>query len=161
MEAQAYDAFDVVLRAFEESWNLGHEFRLIDSHDRAIKWLAGKGDSWSARIGTLIKFALTRGHSGPTLGKDYGVLSELAHPTRSAANNSVTISAVRIGIEGAAEELGPAQTRCEDRITYGLYRLIWLMLDADAKFIPAYALAENMRTGTKFIDTYPKVDPAT
>jgi hypothetical protein len=97
--------FDGVLRAFEETWHLGHEFRLIARQDRAIAWLAGEDGTWKAKIGVRIEFAKGRGHSGPTMGADYNRLSELAHPTRTAAENSLAICMVRHGIEGAKEQL--------------------------------------------------------
>jgi hypothetical protein len=96
-ESGDLDAFDGVLRAFEETWYLGHEFRLTARVDRAMAWLAGKDKSWSAKIGVLIEFARSRGHGAPTMGADYNRLSELAHPTRTAAGNSVTLSMVRRG----------------------------------------------------------------
>src|SRR2546430_624414 len=91
------DGFHLIARGFEETWNLAHDLRLSVHHDRAARWLAGENDSWSARIGVLVNFAIGRGHREPTLGRDYGLLSELAHPTRSAAENSVTLCGVRMG----------------------------------------------------------------
>jgi hypothetical protein len=103
------DGFDPVLRAFEETFYLAHELRLNASVDKATAWLRGDKDTWEGKIGVIVEFAKKRGHPGPNIGRDYGLLSELAHPTRSAANNSVTLCGVRRGIDGAKEELGEAE----------------------------------------------------
>jgi hypothetical protein len=82
LESGSFDAFDPVLRAFEETFYLAHEIRLSASADKATAWLRGNKDTWSGKIGVLIEFAKKRGHPGPNIGRDYGLLSELAHPTR-------------------------------------------------------------------------------
>ena len=79
------DAFDAVLRAWEETWYMAHELRLSASADKSAAWLRKDKDTWSAKIGVLVEFAKKRGHPGPNIGRDYGLLSELAHPTRTAA----------------------------------------------------------------------------
>jgi hypothetical protein len=103
-ESADYDGFDAVLRAFEETWFLAHELSLTARHDKAMEWLAKKKDTWKAKLGILIEFAKGRGHSGPKMGADYNLLSELAHPTRTAAENSVTLCGIRRGIDGARQK---------------------------------------------------------
>lgn len=161
LESKNCDGFDATLRAFEESWNLAHEFRLIARHDRAMQWLARVNGTWSAEIHVLTQFAVGRGHSGPNLGHDYGVLSELAHPTRTAAENSTTLCGVRLGIEGAEAVLGTALENNEKRITYGLYRLLWLILDQDTQFVPVPVNPQQMPLSVKFVDEYEHVESAT
>ena len=155
------DGFHLVARGFEETWNLAHDFRLILHGDRAMKWFAGKDKSWSARIGALIDFAVGRGHREPTLGRDYGLLTELAHPTRSAAENSVTLCGVRMGITGAEDAIVTEQENCEKRITATLYRLLWLILDEDATFIAIPVDENNMRVSREFVRNYRHIDPST
>jgi hypothetical protein len=155
------DGFHLVARGFEETWNLAHDFRLSLHGSRAIKWFVGKDKSWSARLGTLIEFAIGRGHREPTLGRDYGLLTELAHPTRSAAENSVTLCGVRMKIPGAEDQILTEQENCENRITATLYRLLWLILDQDAKFIPIPVDEANMPVSSEFVRTYKYVDPLT
>src|SRR5258708_6766668 len=88
------DGFQLVARGFEEAWNLAHDFRLSAHRGRAMDWFVGKDKSWTARIGAIVTFAIGRGLCAPTLGRDYGILSELSHPTRSAAENSTTLCGV-------------------------------------------------------------------
>jgi hypothetical protein len=155
------DGFHLVARGFEETWNLAHDFRLSTHADRAMKWFAGKDKSWRARIGVLIDFAVGRGHREPTLGRDYGLLTELAHPTRSAAENSVTLCGVRMGINGAEDQILTEQENCERRITATLYRLLWLILDQDGKFIEIPVDQNNMPASSEFVRNYKYIDPAT
>jgi len=155
------DGFHLVARGFEETWNLAHDLRLSLHRGRATKWLAGLNDSWSARISVLVKFAIGRGHLKPTLARDYGLLSELAHPTRSAAENSVTLCGVRMEIDGAEAEIATEQENCERRVTATLYRLVWLVLDRDAKFVAIPVNENNMPVSSRFVKEYKYVDPAT
>jgi hypothetical protein len=155
------DGFHLVARGFEETWNLAHDLRLSLHHDKAIRWLAGENDSWSARIAVLVKFAIGRGHLEPTLARDYGLLSELAHPTRSAAENSVTLCGVRMGIDGAEAEIATEQENCEKRVTATLYRLLWLVLDQDAKFIAIPVDENNMPVSSQRVRDYKHIDPET
>jgi hypothetical protein len=161
LEAKNCDCFDATLRAFEESWNLAHEFRLIAQHDRAIRWLARDNDTWSARIPLLAAFARGRGHANPNLGHDYGSLSELAHPTRTAAENSTTLCGIRRGIDGAEAAIGAALENDERRIEAALYRLLWLIVDQDPQFLPIPAAHDNMAASLQFVDAYEHIDPAT
>ena len=161
LQSNSLDGFDAVLRAFEETWNLAHEFRLTAQHDKATKWLARVNDTSSAHIPFLVEFAKGRGHHGPNLGHDYGILSELAHPTRTAAENSTTLCGVRLKIEGAEAEIGGALENDEKRISYALYRLLWLILDQDSKFVAVPANPKNMPESSGFVESYEHIDPGT
>jgi hypothetical protein len=123
-----FDGFDAVSRAFGESWYLAYEFRFKSSRQRAKKWLARRKNTWSVSPKTLNKHARRRGHRAPNLDLDYGRLSELAHPTRSAAENSVTLAGTRLGISGAEATIAEALRLAEERIITSLYRLTWLLL---------------------------------
>jgi hypothetical protein len=155
------DGFHLIARGFEETWNLAHELRLKANQNKAIRWLLGQNDSWSAKLSDLIDFAIGRGHKKPTLARDYGVLSELAHPTRSAADNSVTLCGVRLGIPGAGAQIVDEQDNCEKRVTATLYRLLWLILDQDARFIAIPVDEGKMPLSYKYVKDYKYIDPGT
>ena len=155
------DGFHLIARGFEETWNLAHDLRLRAHAGRAARWLAGQNDSWSARLGDIVSFAIGRGHREPTLQRDYGLLSELAHPTRSAAQNSVTLCGVRMGIDGAEAEITGELENCENRVTAVLYRLLSLFLDEDPSFIAIPAERNNIPLCIQFVTEYKHVDPAT
>jgi hypothetical protein len=150
--SDAVDAFQVVVRAFEESWYLAHYLRFAENSGRAARWLAGENDSWSADLGALMDFAKERGLPNPSMGRDYGRLSEVAHPMKSAAMNSVTLTAVRLGIEGADAELVEERKNEEARFPDALYRLVWLIVDEDKKFIPLHLKPTDVPLCWKFCD---------
>ncbi len=81
----------------------------------------------------------------------YAALSELAHPTRTAANNSVTLAAARRGIEGAKAELAEAEQNNPERIRHALYRLIWLLSDEDEQFVKIPVDLKQMPNSEKFV----------
>jgi len=155
------DAFDAVLRAWEETWYIAHELRFSASADKSAAWLRKDKDTWSAKIGVLVEFAKKRGHPGPNIGRDYGLLSELAHPTRTAAENSVTLVGVRKGVDGARAALADAEKNDAERIGYSLYRLIWLMGDQDAQFIKLPIDIKRMPVSEKFLAEYKNIEPGT
>jgi hypothetical protein len=155
------DGFHLIARGFEETWNLAYDLRLSAHRDRAARWLARTNKSWSARIDDLLSFAIGRGYREPTLGPDYGLLSELAHPTRSAAENSVTLCGVRMGIDGAQAQIATEDVNCEKRIAAALYRLLWLILDQDPKFIQLPVQESNMPRSSQFVSEYQYVDHTT
>lgn len=161
LQSEDFDGFDAVLRAFEESYYLAHEFRLGARKDRAMAWLAGDKNSWSPRIDVVKVFIEGRGHHNSKMGHDYGLLSELAHPTVSAAGNSATLCGVRRGIPQAEAELTNARENNQERIRYALYRLAWLVLDQDAQFIPIPVEPKTMPTSEKFLETYDHIEPGT
>jgi len=154
------DAFQVVLRAFEESWYLAYYLRFTENSGKAARWLAGENDSWSADLGSLMDFARERGLKNPSMGHDYGRLSEVAHPTKSAAMNSVTLCGARLGIGGADAELVEERKNEEARFPDALYRLVWLMVDQDKKFIPLHIQATDVPLCWKFCDGEKHVENA-
>jgi len=77
-------------------------------------------DAWSAKISVSRGVCAKGVASGPTFGRDYGVLSELAHPTRTAAENSVTLGGIRKGIDGARAEIAGAEKNNVERIRNSL-----------------------------------------
>lgn len=151
-ESGATDSFQVVLRAFEESWYLAFYFRFQDRHVNAAKWQAEVGGHWSPPIAELVEFARARGVPEPTLGRDYGRLSEVAHPTKSAAFNSVTICGARLKIPAAIAELAEERKNEEDRFPDALYRLVWVMLDGDKEFIALHISERDLPQCSKYVE---------
>jgi hypothetical protein len=158
-QSRNLDGFHPILRAFEEAWNLAHELRLNEQHAKAIKWLAEANDTYLASISVLNEFVKSRGQHEPPLGRDYGSLSELSHPTRSAAMNSVGVALLRLGSEGAEVEFRKAEENDRLRIPYALHRLIWLMIDQDPRFIPLPVDTSKMPLSMKFFEEYGTVAP--
>jgi hypothetical protein len=158
-ESGSTDSFQVVLRAFEEAWYLALYYRFKDQNVNAAKWQAEVPGQWSPPIGDLVKFAKGRGVAEPTLGKDYGRLSEVAHPTKSAAFNSVTLCGARFGIKAAIDEMAEERKNEEDRFPDALYRLVWVMLDGDDKFIPLNIAKDKLPKSAKYVELEKHSDP--
>jgi len=161
LPSESFDGFDATLRAFEETWYLAHELRLSASHDKAMAWLAGESNAWNAKLAVLLAFGERRGHRRLNIGRDYNVLSELAHPTVAAAQNSLTLSLLRRGLAEANDELAKARENNPERIRYALYRLGWLVLDGDPQFIPIPVANGAMPLTENFLQTYEHIEPGT
>lgn len=151
-ESGATDSFQVVLRAFEESWYLALYFRFKDQNVNAAKWLAELPGQWSPPIGELVTFAKDRGVPEPSLGKDYGRLSEVTHPTKSAAFNSVTLCGARLQIAAAIAEMAEERKNEEERFPDALYRLVWVMLDGDARFISLHISKKDLPRSARYVE---------
>jgi hypothetical protein len=158
-ELGASDAFQAVLRAFEESWYLAFYFRFQDQNVDAAKWQAEVGGKWSPPISDLVEFAKTRGVSEPTMGKDYGRLSEVAHPTKSAAFNSVTLCGARLKIPSAIAELAEERENEELRFPDALYRVVWVMLDGDKQFIALHISEKDLLLCAKYVELDKRAEP--
>jgi hypothetical protein len=155
------DSFQVLLRGFEEAWYLAHEFRLNGHGEKAARWLYSENDSWKAQFKELVDYAKSRGHAGPKFGKDYGTLSELGHPTQSAAFNSATTVAERQKIDGAREAMAEERENEKKRVSYALYRVLWLLLDQGKGLIALKIDENNLQASSKFVEEYPGIDPNT
>ena len=66
-----------------------------------------------------------------------------------------------MGIPGAEDQILAEQENCEKRITTTLYRLLWLILDHDAKFIVIPLDQNKTPISSEFVRNYEYVDPLT
>ena len=151
-QSQRLDAFDAVRRAYLEGWLLAFQFRIDGERGDAGKWLASRGGSWMAEIFMLEEYAKGRGHDAPDLGNDYGELSELAHPTRAAAENSAALTLWRLGLNADAVTVEQAIASLDEGMPAMLYRLLWLVLDEDVSLVPLGVDVKNMPTAMKFCE---------
>jgi hypothetical protein len=150
LQRQELDAFDAVRRAYLETWHLAFQFRMPNLRGQAGRWLAGQPNSWSADIGTLEAYARGRGLNAPDIGSDYGDLSELAHPTRSAAENSAALILWKLGINQDGKTVEEAISSLEDGMAGMIYRLLWLALDEDSTLAPLRLDDSKMPTALAF-----------
>jgi hypothetical protein len=151
-ERGASDGFQVVVRAFEEAWYLAVVLRFTDQVEKASRWLDEQKGTWSPPLSELLAFAKERGVPNASMGRDYGVLSQVAHPTKAAAMNSVTLCGARLGIGEAKLELEEEYRNEEARFPDALYRLVWVMTDGDKRFIPLHMERKNMPLSWKLIE---------
>lgn len=66
-----------------------------------------------------------------------------------------------MGIDGAEAQIATEQENCEKRITATLYRLLWLVLDQDARFIAIPVSEHKMPQSSRIVRDYKSIDPAT
>ncbi len=153
-QSRRLDAFDAVRRAYLESWFLAFQFRIQAQDGDTGRWLARRAGTWSADIGSLEDYARNRGHNAPDLGNDYGELSELAHPTRNAAENSVAVTLWRLGLNADGHTVEQAIANLDRLIPGMLYRLLWLVLDEHATFVPLQINERNMPTAMRLCEQF-------
>ena len=151
---QPFDALDAVRRAYLETWLLALEFRLEDSQAKATHWHRGKEKSWSANIQRLMKYSQSQG-AEPMLGRDYGGLSKMAHPTKDAASNSLVL--VTAPHEGASLErisLCDARANLEAEMPMMMYRFLWLILEERTGLIPVGIDCNALPTAFAYANRY-------
>jgi len=83
------DASDVTKRAYWEAWMLGYEFRIESAAEHARLWHKEKHKHGNPNVRTIKVYEQSYGIVAPSHGSTYGGLSEVSHPTKSAAENSV------------------------------------------------------------------------
>jgi len=163
-ESRASDGFQVVLRAFEEAWCLAVVLRFADQAEKVKRWHEEEKGTWSPPLSELKEFAKGRGVPEPSMGRDYGRLSEVAHPTKSAAMNSVTLCGSRLGISEAQAELKEEYRNEEERFPDAVYRVVWALTDGDIRFIPLHIdrkslpLSWKLAEGDKHLEPPPTAD---
>jgi len=105
LRAGLMDASDVIRRAYWEAWMLGYEFRIKSASTHATRWHLEKNKHGEPNIGLVKSFENSHGITTSAYGAAYGGLSEVSHPTKSAAENSVvTINSVHGDTSGRVDQ---------------------------------------------------------
>ena len=141
------DSHDAVRRAFLESWELQFEFRKKCSSTRALKWLLGvdKSNSWKADRKKLADFVASLGASAPNFGREWGELTELAHPTAQATENSITIVLARHNAKDQAEQVKGELQKLRENFPGLLMREIWLVDATHHQLIDIHISRDNLK----------------
>lgn len=155
LKIEQLDALDSVRRSFLETWLLAFEFRMKVSAGKAAKWSSRQGGSWSADIKKLEDYSRSRNERVLKLGRYYGELSELAHPTRSAAENSTSLTAKCFGINTEVKALETAWDEMEKEMPELLYRLLWFVFDEDEAFISLNVNEKELPIAFDFVQKHP------
>lgn len=155
LETDQLDALDCVRRSLLETWLLAFDLRMKDSEGKAFRWLSRQGNSWSADIKKIKAYSRSRNEQVLNLGKYYGELSELAHPTRNAAENSVGLTTNRFNINTEVQAIQAAREAFEEELPELLYRFMWLVLDEDKALIPLNIDDKEIPFTLDFVKTHP------
>jgi len=126
LESGLIDACDVLRRAYWEAWMLGYEFRLKSASAHTVQWHLEKHKHSEPDLKKIKAFEASHGIPTPKYGSDYGGLSEVSHPTKSAAENSVvTVTALHANPDSRVH-LGQARdTMAHEDAPAIMYLLIW------------------------------------
>jgi len=150
------DAIDAVRRAYLETWLLAFEFRLEDSSPRSAAWHTEKPNSWSADIKRVALYLKSHGVD-LMLGRDYGGLSEMAHPTKKAATNSAALAAAPFGGIEKASAI-EARNGLEADMPMMMYRYLWLVMEEREGLISIAVSWDQMPTAVEYIKEYAKTN---
>ena len=155
LENDQLDAYDAVRRAYLETWFLALDFRLKESEQKAFAWHRRRGDTWSAEIKLLEQYAKKKGVTTPSLGRDYGGLSRVAHPTKDAAENSLVMTGARHGDKRLEANLKDSKSRFENHdMPELMYRYLWLVLEEGDELISIGSNEKFLPTGFKYAENY-------
>lgn len=133
-DPQFLDAYDSVRRSFIESWQLQFEFKLRDSVAKTQKWLEGQQE-WQADRRKL-EGLIAKLQGGPAgFAREFGDLSEMAHPTLQATVNSVSIASTLAGVNPHPQRLEEEFNKLAQDYAGMVNRVIWLTLHTCAEFI--------------------------
>ena len=109
------------------------------------------------KIETYMKL---QGIPAPLLGKDYGGLCEVAHPTKSAAENSaVIVVASRGGDTVASRSLIEAKAAFEQQQPETMYRFLSLIIDERKGFIEINSDLKALPTACRFASEFQNSSP--
>jgi len=123
-----------VRRSFIESWQLQFEFKLRDSATKAQKWLEGQQE-WQADRRKL-EGLIAKLQGGPAgFAREFGELSEVAHPTLQAPINSVSIASTIAGVNPQPHRLQEEFDKLAHDYVGMVNREIWLTLQVCDEFI--------------------------
>lgn len=160
LEVSLMDASDVMRRAYWEAWMLGYEFRIESSAHHAAQWHKEKHKHGNPILSGVKSFENAHGITTSTYGAAYGGLSEVAHPTKSAAENSVvTVSAVHGDRSGRIEQ-------AREMIVHGdapamMYLLIWTVFSDWPGMISLGIKPEDIPQAAAFYTEYGCQHPGT
>ena len=154
-KAGLMDASDVTRRAYWEAWMLGYEFRIEGASGHVELWHRDKNRHGVPDISMVRSYELSLGITTSTYGKAYGGLSEVSHPTKSAAENSVvTVSAVHGDMSGRI-------ARAQEMLLEGdgppmMYLLIWTVFSEWPGMISLGIKPQHIPRSAAFYDAYDK-----
>ena len=155
LESGLMDACNVVRRAYWEAWMLGYEFRISGSSSHAMRWHLEKHRHGEPDISRVKAFEGSHAIKPSTYGADYGGLSEVAHPTKSASENSVvTVTALHCNPESLTHLNKARDTIAHDDAPAMMYLLVWTVLAESPDMITLGIKPEAVPDAARFLHEY-------
>jgi hypothetical protein len=136
---------------------LAFEFRLNSSHARVHGWHSRgtKHKYGIPEIKTVVKYMEAQGIDAAFLGRDYGGLCEVAHPTKAAAQNSLSIVAgLRDKSTVAANSLVDARAAFEGEQPKAMYLFLWMLVEKREGMMDVGVNLDNLPKALRFVKEY-------
>jgi hypothetical protein len=114
------------------------------------RWFNGDSKAWKPDYKALEKFWEKDEQTGKGVGRIYGELSELAHPTVDATTNSVAGVSMNRGLNPNVDNLQHMLERYSADWGGVLRNQIWLTIADSPGFIRNHCVNENMPHGLRF-----------
>lgn len=127
LEADSFDAYDVLQRAFMETRDLLSTFRFDrdETRKRIRTWFKGKEkDAWKADHAVCERFLNSVGAKELQLARKWGMFSALSHPTQKAVFNSVAVRGASFSARKRRELVSILEEKAADYITAALTLLV-------------------------------------
>jgi len=154
LQADTFDAYDVLQRAFMETRDLLSTFRFDrdETRKRITTWFKNKDkDAWKAEHAICERFFNSVGATDVQLARRWSMFSALSHPTYKATSNSVAVRGASFSAPKRRELVAVLEEKAADYITATLTLFIttsfalkgWIPLGCEVERMPT---AEKLRT---------------
>lgn len=158
LDSGLMDAGDVMRRAYWEAWMLGYEFRIKSAARHSALWHREKNKHGLPVIKRVTSFEKVHGVTALAYGASYSGLSEVSHPTKSAAENSiVTVNIIHGGDQSQARAVH--ETITEQDLPSMLYMLIWTVVVEATDLISTGVKLEAIPMCAAFFNQYQSDGP--
>ena len=158
IRAGLMDASDVTRRAYWEAWMKGYEFRIEGSNREAALWHKDKNKHGMPSIPKIKNYEMAHGITTSTYGSSYGGLSEVSHPTKSAAENSVVTMSALHGDKSDRIKLAQ-ETILNGDAPSMMYLLIWTVFSEWPGMISLGIKPEDIPQAAAFYQEYDRQNP--
>ncbi len=134
---------------------LGYEFRLKGLSTHVVRWHLEKHKHSEPDVKMIKAFEVSHNIPTPKDGTDYGGLSEVSHPTKSAAENSfLTVTALHANPDSEIHQKQARDTMaCEDAPMI-MYPLIWTVIVESPDMISLAIKPESVPKAFSFDNSF-------
>ena len=134
---------------------LGYEFRIKGSSSHAARWHFEKHRHAEVDLDRITAFEESQELAASMYGSTYGGLSEVSHPTKSAAENSfVTVTALHGDQDSKVHLERARKTIAHEDAPGTMYLLIWTMLVESSDMISLGIKPEAIPKAASFYYDY-------
>ena len=144
------DAYDPIRRAFIETTLLAYYFRLKSATSEVQKWLQQMPKTWRPDFAALEESNKKLNLEMGNFAKEFNMLSELAHPTLLAAQNSVAIATTGRGYNQNSKQVDQSLQDLYVDFLNLVNRQIWLTLVTAEHLVELPIATDNLHACIEF-----------